>query len=464
MRLVRSLVVIAFVLMSAQVVCAADGWIPFDGAAGEAATVSVVESDASHVVLRIDVPGLSAESVETSGGKFTRLTLDGAGSASVVGEALLPVVREFIEIPHGTDPVLTVAHSDYRRVALADLGVTHALLPVQAPVEKIPGALESARFEMSAAYYDSDVFSPSSAASLGEVQTMRGHRFVQLEVSPVRYNPARGEVEYATSIEVTVEFPGADLAETRRVHDRYSNGRFAKLASDTFINHAVFTTRYTTPLPIGYLIVCYDSFTDEIAPLAAWKEQKGYNTTVVSTADIPGGNTKENIKSYIQDAYDNWSVPPTFVLLVGDTPQISHWVGTQSNSPSTDLYYTTMDGSSDWLPDIWIGRFSCSNASQVTNLVNKTVDYETWNLTSGTDWIKKAVFMASEDNYTVTEGTHDYVIRQYLDPAGYYSQRLYMHTYNATTAQVSAAFNDGRSLGIYSGHGAITYWADGPVF
>jgi hypothetical protein len=328
----------------------------------------------------------------------------------------------------------------------------------------MPGALESASFELSADYYERDGFGSVLPASLSEIQTMRGHRFVQLEVNPVRYNPARGELEYATTIEVTVDFPGADTAETRRVLDRYSNGRFAQVAADMFINHAAFTSRYDIPLPIGYLIVCYDSFTDEIAPLAAWKEQKGYHTTVVSTSDIPGGNTKENIKAYIQDAYDTWVVPPTFVLLVGDTPQISHWVGTQSNSPSTDLYYVTMDGSSDWLPDMWIGRFSCATGTQVTNLVDKTVDYERFNLTSGTAWTKKAVFMSSEDNYTVSEGTHNYVIREYLDSAGYYSQRLFSHTYNATTAQVSAAFNDGRSLGIFSGHGDVTYWADGPVF
>ncbi|MCK4681117.1 hypothetical protein KAT82_08300, partial [bacterium] len=463
MRVVRSLAAVVVVLTMSQVAIAAESWISFDGLSQEAASVSVVESDMSRLVLSINVPGVFVEEVTTSGGTFARLTLDGSGPTAVVGEALLPVVRELIEIPYGTDPVLTVTYSDYRRVALTDLGVRHDLIPVQAPVVKMPGALESASFEFSADYYGRDSFGQYLTASLSEVQMMRGHRFVQLEVNPVRYNPVSGELEYATTIEVTVDFPGAELTETRRALDRYSNGRFAQVAADMFINHAAFVSRYDIPLPIGYLIVCYDSFTDEIAPLAAWKEQKGYHTTVVSTSDIPGGNTKENIKAYIQDAYDTWDVAPTFVLLVGDTPQISHWVGTQSGSPPTDLYYVTMDGSSDWLPDMWIGRFSCVTGAQVTNLVNKSVDYERWNLTSGTSWIKKAVFMASADNYTVSEGTHNYVIREYLDSLGYYSERLYCHN-GATTQDVTDAFNDGRSLGIFSGHGDVTYWADGPYF
>ncbi|MBN2565032.1 MAG: hypothetical protein JXB46_04920, partial [Candidatus Eisenbacteria bacterium] len=446
-----------------QPAVAASTWIPFSDSDGSSVQVSVVQSDMSGLLLDISIPGVLAEGVTMDRGEFVRLSLDGCGPAGGIGEPLLPCVRELVEVPHGAEPVIAGVTARFERIPLATLGFSGRLMPVQAPVEKMPGALEAAPFAFSDDRYSSDVFFPEVVASLGEVQSIREHRFTQLTVSPFRYNPVSGELEYATSIEITISFPGADAGETMRAYDRYSDARTDKAVSDLFVNHAAFTSRYDIPLPIGYLIVAYTGFEDEIAPLAAWKQQKGYHTTVVSTSDIPGGNTKENIKAYIQSAYDTWPVPPAFVLLVGDTGQISHWVGTQTDNPSTDLYYVTMDGSSDWLPDIWIGRFSCTTASQVTNLVNKTVDYERWNLTSDTSWIKKAVFMASSDNHTVPEGTHDFVIRQYLDPLGYYSQKLYSY-YGATTQQVRDAFNDGRSLGIYSGHGAVTYWADGPVF
>ncbi|MHC4219278.1 MAG: C25 family cysteine peptidase, partial [Planctomycetota bacterium] len=52
----------------------------------------------------------------------------------------------------------------------------------------------------------------------------------------------------------------------------------------------------------------------------------------------------------------------------------------------------------------------------------------------------------------------------YLDPAGFTSDKLYCHTYNATTQQVRDSFNDGRIYGIYSGHGGTYSWADGPPF
>jgi hypothetical protein len=72
--------------------------------------------------------------------------------------------------------------------------------------------------------------------------------------------------------------------------------------------------------------------------------------------------------------------------------------------------------------------------------------------------------MASNDNYGVSEGTHNYVIDTFLNPHNYTCDKLYCHTYGATTQQVKDALNNGRSLAIYSGHGSETYWADGPVF
>lgn len=464
MKLLCPVLVLAAAIAAVLPCSASERWIALEGGSEREPVVSVVSSDLGSLVLEVRVPGVFSEEVATTGGVFTRLTLPPCGFTSAVGEAMLPAVRRFVEIPARAKPRLRVLGVESRVSSLAALGIVHPVIPVQPPVEKVPGAIDAAQFAYSDEFYALDEPTPEEFARIGEIGTMRGLGFVQLEVNPIRYSPASGEIEFATRIEIAIEFPGADPIETRRILDRYSNPYFDRIARDMFINREAFVSRYDIALPIGYLVVVHDDFYDEILPLAEWKHRKGHQCTVVKTSQIPGGNTKENIKAYIQNAYDNWPVPPTFVLLVGDTGYIDYWVGGMSSNPSTDLYYVTMDGSGDWEPDMWIGRFSCTSPSQVANLVGKTVDYERYDLSSGTSWIKKAVFMASEDNYTVSEGTHNYVISTYLDPAGYASDKLYCHTYNATTQQVSDAFNDGRSLGIYSGHGSTTSWGDGPPF
>jgi hypothetical protein len=112
-----------------------------------------------------------------------------------------------------------------------------------------------------------------------------------------------------------------------------------------------------------------------------------------------------------------------------------------------------------------LGRWSVADLTDITNILTKSQTYELNTMTGGVyNWQKKAVFMASSDNYTVSEGTHNFVITNYLEPDGYTCDRLYCHTYGATPQQVRDAHNAGRSLSTYSGHGSETYWADGPVF
>ncbi len=76
---------------------------------------------------------------------------------------------------------------------------------------------------------------------------------------------------------------------------------------------------------------------------------------------------------------------------------------------------------------------------------------------------KKNIFMASTDNYQITEGTHNYVINTHFQPAGWENLKLYTVTHNATTQQLIDALNANQRFAIYSGHGGETSWADGPV-
>jgi len=148
-------------------------------------------------------------------------------------------------------------------------------------------------------------------------------------------------------------------------------------------------------------------------------------------------------------------------LLVGDTDRIPHFTGVGPENPATDLYYTTMDGDGDWYPEFPVGRFSVVNAAQLSGVIAKTIAYET---SSVGDWTNRVTFMAGDDNHTITEGTHDWVVDNYMDPLGYDSSKLYEHSYDATTQDVHDTFNSGTAMGIYSGHGDEYYWADGPRF
>jgi hypothetical protein len=266
-----------------------------------------------------------------------------------------------------------------------------------------------------------------------------------------------------TACKIRIDLPGSDMNKTYEKINRYSSYSFEKIFSTLFENYQDFE-EFIHPLNAaeeGYLVIVYDDFYDEILPLTNWKESIGYEVTVTKTSEIPGGPTKENIKTYIEDAYNEWTIPPSYILLVGDVAQIPTFTGFDSYS-AADIYYVIISPG-DYFPDIFIGRFPASQEAHVTAMVDKTLTYEQADFPSY-DFIKKATFMASTDNYWISEGTHNYVIDNYLEPNGYVCDKLYTFTYGATTQQVKDALNDGRSLAIFSGHGSTYGWGDGPPF
>ncbi len=58
---------------------------------------------------------------------------------------------------------------------------------------------------------------------------------------------------------------------------------------------------------------------------------------------------------------------------------------------------------------------------------------------------KKSVFCASNDNYSITEGTHNFVIDSFFGPAAYTNLKLYSHS-GATTQQLIDALNGNQYL------------------
>ena len=463
MKLARILAICVLLTALAAPTTAAARWIDFGTADPNAAPdVTLLRSGTSGVSLTVDMFGIEAADVATDLGSFTELRVPGSAFSIETGHPMLPVIREYIEIPQGATPRLSIVRADYREIALSDLGIGHAIVPVQPSVAKIAGAREAARFVIDGDAYAADVFSPGIAASLGEIGQIRAHRFVELEIFAVHYNPASGTIRYLTGIELEITFEGSDWARTEAVLARYASPDFDATARKQFVNAETFAGRGVPALPLGYLIITYDDFYEEIDMLAGLRHRLGYETTVTKLSEIPGGATAANIQAYIIDAYNTWDTPPTFVLLVGDTPQVPPFDGA-TGSHVSDTYFVCMDGGGEWLPDAFIGRFSCTSEAQVTHLVDKTVKYIRFAVSSGPEWTKKCTFMASSDNYTVSEGTHNYCIDNWVEPAGYTDiNKRYCVTYSATTAQCIADINGGISMLTFSGHGSTNGWADGP--
>jgi len=384
--------------------------------------------------------------------KFALLYLEDEGFSNVEGQAKLPKIRRMIEIPQGANPTITITSDIWESTSLDELDLPSRIIPVQPPVMK-PESNEN-DIIIDDEYYNTDKYIPEEKVKILEIKEIRGRRLALIEIATVLYNPAKGDLQLMISCDVIIDLPGSNVEKTINSIERYSSPAFEEMYEHIFLNYGFYENMaQSSKDPEGFLIIVHDAFNDEITPLANWKTTMGYDTTVTLTSSIPGGVSADNIKDYIEDAYNNWTIPPSYILLVGDTPQIPAFTGSASGG-ETDTYFVTMDG--DIFPDIFIGRFPADTETQVNTMVNKTIYYEQGDFPN-ISWIKKAAFIASSDHGQLGEETHNYVINTHLLPNNYTCDKIYQAS-GGNTQDIFDAVNDGRSLCIYSGHGGPTGW------
>ncbi len=152
-----------------------------------------------------------------------------------------------------------------------------------------------------------------------------------------------------------------------------------------------------------YLIITHDNFVNDIQPLAEWKHKKGMRTKVVTLSQI--GSSSTQIKNYIQTAYNTWTIPPEFVLLVG-SPNLIPWGQTY---PYSDNPYMNMN--SDIYNEILLGRLTVHNNTEAQTVVNKILLYERTPFMGDSTWLRNACLIVGEDGYTYppVPGTDDYI-------------------------------------------------------
>ncbi len=420
--------------------------------------ITIEQLNKTTINICAEIPEFSFSCIGINGEEFTMIDLENSGRTYVEGQAKLPMIRKMIEIPQGSVPVISMSSENWEVVTLDELDMPYRIVPIQPSVEKSENGTADLIIDMN--YYTSDQYFPIETVRINEINEIRGRRFALVEIAPVQYNPVNGELLLLVSCDITIDLSiGFDWERTLEQIERCSSNSFEELFETIFSNYGYYEGfTVSSKTTEGFLMIVYDTFSEEIAPLVSWKSSLGYDVIVTVTSEIPGGVTTSNIKAYIQDAYDTWAIPPAYILLVGDTGQIPAF---SSGGGASDTLYAKMDG--DSFPDIYIGRFPASTETQVTTMVDKTLYYEQ-GVFDTYDWIKKAAFLASVDNYQISEGTHNYVIDTHLEPNGYLCDRLYQVTYGANTQDVRDSINDGRSLVIYSGHGSQTSWGDGPPF
>jgi len=420
--------------------------------------LALLENTEEKIVLKYEVSHIKGFDVETEEGVFSELSIPQGHYIGSIGTPKLPARKELIEIPFGAEVSIRVTGYNVEEYALDDLGITQKLMPVQPSISK-SADMDKVKFEYDEPAYNRDAFSDHELASIEVLGTLRGMRIARVVLAPVRYNPITNRIRMYNDLVVQVDLTGSNQDLTKYikastyspyfdvVYQSVLNGR-----DQEYPDHPDLTK-----FPVKYLIVSDPMFETVLQPFIEWKTMKGFEVIIGYTNDI--GSSVANIQNWILGHYNNGTPDdpaPSFVLFVGDVQQVPASASGSATNKMTDLYYCSIDG--DYFPEMYYGRFSAMNTSQLQAQINKTLYYEKYEF-ENPSYLDDVTLIAGADGYwnsavgqpTILYGTQNYYNSLY----GFSQINSYLNSYSGCYDTV----DEGIGVILYTAHGTETEWS-----
>ena len=248
------------------------------------------------------------------------------------------------------------------------------------------------------------------------------------------------------------------------------------------------------------LIVTHTDFKAAADDLKAHKVAQGISTRVVTTSEITGAGpaaTETQIRNWIASYYNSHLVRPKWVLFMGDAEyvpthydQLNFWDPARN---AADIWYGQFQpgATAVTIPPFGIGRLPVDTLAQANTIVSKIKAFEVSPPADplfGKDFYNRLTFASyfqpqtgntSHDQRNFVETSE--IVRNHAKGLGYNVARLYWtpanvdpqfyaggaavpadlrkpgFAWNATTANITAAINQGSALVFHRDHG----WWDG---
>ncbi len=423
--------------------------------------LTVEKSDFSGIQVKNNLSSLNQIDVATEAGNFTEISASGYTFTQETGFPKLPVMRKLIEIPVGASVEVEVVSFEQKELNLSDLGIQYRLMPAQAPVAK--SSKDKLPFNFNSEVYSRDRFYGKPLASAEIIGFMRGTRMARLDISPVEYNPVRGIIRVYDNVIVKVTFKNGNYAETQYLKEKTRSPFFNGLENSLLNTLPVGSgsRENFTHYPVKYVIVSDPMFQAALQPLIDWKTRKGFTVVQAYTNQPNVGNTTSSIKSYLQGLY-NAGTPedpaPTFVLFVGDVAQIPAF---SQGGHVSDLYYC--EYTNDHIPEMFYGRFSATNLSQLQPQIDKTMMYEQYQFPDPS-FLGECVLVSGVDaGYAPIHGNGqiNYGTTYYFNESHGLESHTYLYPASGSSASaIIQNVSDGLAYGNYTAHGSSSGWAD----
>jgi hypothetical protein len=344
------------------------------------------------------------------------------------------------------------------------------ILPVQYPKPFSLFDEPSSFVEPNDQVYSMTTEYPNVIAQNVHVGTKGGFRIANIELYPLQYIPATGELFLYTNIRFQIKYLEGKIESESVWEDEYEIQRTA--VKRLVINPqdveqwapSVKTCRRVRTMgergPIftdpEYAIMVADGYESYFEPLKEWKSRKGVPTDIFLRDWIlnnySGSTNEAKIRNFVIDYHQNHSTQ--YFLCVGDWGTFPMEAVNTVDDPSTPSDFWYADYDDDLYTEVYLGRASISNATEAQTFVNKVMQYEMNTPASG---FHEKIFLPG---YLLWSGygipVNDTIAK--YDPPEWLDAKRYDELDPLPTQEVSDSLNVGFGYTDIAAHGAWDRW------
>jgi len=436
-------------------------WVPLNQTRTAAPPdVTILSEDNSSTVIKVELNGFYINEFIADGKTYQSIDL---------GTEIFTTNAGYPEVPH-IAKVLAIPDQSGVSVEVVEMGTVQTfenLLLQPARDSWFEGDPETPFVENAEAYQSNNAY-PKEFIAFEDPAVFRDFRIARFSFYPLRYVPAKKELQVVSSITYRINYTeGGEVINPKTSPQRPIAPSFSALYRSFIFNYEqVLESRYRGREEGHELMLCImpDEFPESFQTYADWNRKSGTDIHVTKFSDInANANNPDIIKDHIIDAYNNWEVAPTYVLIIGDEGVFPHKIVTYPDySFPSDDYFVEIEGN-DYFPEMMIGRFTNQGDYRMRVMINKYQLYEEKPYVEETDWFKHGVCCSNND-YASQVDTKRFAYRRMVENGGFVVDSMMSDgswggwgcTYN--TNDVVDRIEEGRGFLNYRGEGWYSGW------
>ena len=409
----------------------------------------LVSENDQEVVVEFVLPEYKIDELKVDKEIYNVITSTSQAYTTQVGMPYLPMFATGIAVANQGKVTCEVIKSEYSEIKLNKIF----------PSQKEGFVYQNITLEDN----NFDGFFPETEFSSGDNFILRDFRVKPVQIKPFRYDESKETLRIYHKISFKISTDVSQSGFNELLTSGEISPAFHKVYQASILNyHRDEDLAYSPNILFIYRENGDPIFNYKLEQYTKIKRQKGYNVLSLSTGEI-GSTSTSGIKNYIQNLYNGNDFKPDYLVLIGDVSgsfAIPTFNATYAMNAEGDYPYTHLQGD-DLVGDIFIGRMSINNSTDLSRYVGKMRSYERFLNPIEQEYLDNMLLVADTDPSGESTINHCKFVKQIssiVNPDYTYTE---LYSNNPNSSSMNQAINNGIDFFVYRGYIGMSGWDPG---